>query len=336
MKRRHFFTALAGMATEGCSRKGAPQLRSVLVGALPYLSMSGFYLARELGYFSDAGLDVQVQQLPGAQQAIPLLAGGKLDVSFAALSPAFINAAGRGARARIVAGREIISPAYSDNALYGRRAAFPRGLKVLKELAGKRIAIPGRAMIAEFWLDAILERAELSQSDVQIVMLGHSESVAALLAGKIDAMLGGSFADRSFDALSPDILLGIRLADVLPNSQFSHVIFGERLLDGALEVGARFLAAYLRGSREFMRGRTPRFLDEYARANGLDPKRAREAHRNTVTADGSIDMQSLQRYRDWAVRKGYCPEAVRVSQLVDTRFLDEAYRRFLPRDYRNA
>jgi len=312
----------------GCSGKRAAGTASRLrVSANPHLSMSGLYLAQELGYFAQAGLTVELRQIPNAVLAVPLLASSKLDVAFSALSPSFINAIAKGAHLRIVAGREIASPTCgSAGAVYGNRKAFPQGLANPRQLKGKRIAVNSRAGFSGFCLDVLLASAGLGPGEVRIVELRRSEASAALSGGQIDALLANDF-DKDPVSLSPQVVRGVEMAQVLPNFQFSHVMFGERLLAGDPAIGASFLSAYLRGAQEFLRSRTPRFLEDHARAYGLDPKLAQAACRETFTPDGTIQLENLQYFIDWAVRKGYCPRPIRAAQLVDTRFLDRAHGR---------
>ncbi|MCL4401213.1 MAG: ABC transporter substrate-binding protein, partial [Acidobacteria bacterium] len=318
---------IAGAALAGCSRqKTSATAGTIRVSAQPYLSMCGLYLARELGYFAREGVEVELQEGLNSVQAIPLLAGGRLDVSFLGLSPSLVNAVARGALVRIAAGREIASPSCGEAGfLYARVEAFPHGLSALKELKGKRIACTGKASIGEFCLDTILGGTGLDAADVDVILLRRNDAVAALAAGKIDALVGFDFA-QTLAFRSPRIVRHIGLAGILPNFQYSYVCFGEKLIQADPEPGARFLRAYLRGAREFVAGRTPAFLEKFARANGLDPKAAREACRETVAVDGAVNLDSVQRFVAWGVRKGYCPRLLQPSELVDARFLARSAR----------
>jgi NitT/TauT family transport system substrate-binding protein len=289
--------------------------------------MSSFYLAHELGYFVEAGLEVEIQQVRFSAEMAVLLAGGELDVSFLAINPSFINAVAKGAKLKIVGGREIASPTCGTvGTVYGHRRSFPQGLADLRWLKGKRIAIVKKASIQEFFLDTLLESVGMSSDDVQVVELRRSEAVAALVGRKIHALLAHSF-DKDPASLSSQIVRGSGFSQVLPNFQYTYLVFGQALLMTDATIGAKFFSAYLRGAKEFLEGRTPRFMEEYARSNGLDPKNTREACRNTFTPDGTINLEDLQKFIDWTVRRGYCPEPVKAAQLVDTRFLAEVRRR---------
>jgi len=326
MNRRSFLALSASLAASSCARRPR-ELRTLRVAAASaYPTLAAFYLAQELGFFEAAGFRLDIQQNTFATQAIPLLSGGKLDVAFNALSPAFFNAVARGARIRIVAGREIVTPGANDCTLYGYRPSFPHGLANLKELKGKRIAIRGKAVVAEYWLDAMLSHAGLTEKDVKVAYLDRAESVAAVSHGKIDALASAFFFDRGFAAIEPTLVTGIHISDLLPNSQFSHVLFGQKLLDGPAETGGRFLAAYLRGVWSFAHGRNPKFLDDLAKENGWDVNRAREACRRTVPPGGHIDLPSLDRFVDWSVSKNYCQPGLKGADAVEGRFLEEAHR----------
>jgi NitT/TauT family transport system substrate-binding protein len=291
------------------------------------MSMSGLYVAHEEGYFAAVGLEVEIQQMLQTAHAAPLLVSGELDAAFLVLSPALINAVAKGALLRIVAAREMASPnCGSAGALYGRREVFPDGLADPAQLKGKRVAFSGRANIGEFYLDSLLAEAGLSSNDVESVPLGTPELVAALVGGNVDAIVF-SHVERDLDR--PDVVKGMGLAQVYPNLQFSFVFFGPSLMRGDVETGVRFLTAYLRGTRDFLAGKTPRYLTEMARLTGRDPGYAQNACRNILAPDGVVDPRSVDRCIEWAVRKGYCPRSAAVARFIDTRFLDEIRRREL-------
>jgi ABC-type nitrate/sulfonate/bicarbonate transport system substrate-binding protein len=122
----------------------------------------------------------------------------------------------------------------------------------LRQLKGKRVAIQGQANIGEFWLDVVLETAGLSSDDVMLVNLRIPEALAALTAGKIDAMVGAhSILDESRLA-SAQVVRSIGFGRVLPNFHTHHVLFGASLLAGDPERGSRFLAAYFQAVRDFL------------------------------------------------------------------------------------
>jgi ABC-type nitrate/sulfonate/bicarbonate transport system substrate-binding protein len=188
-------------------------------------------------------------------------------------------------------------------------------------LKGKRVATGPAIGLAEFVLDAHLAGAGLSTKDVTTVSLDFRQNVAALLGGGIDAMVVTDDFDRDLRSLSAEFVHSRGLAEIYPGFQHSNIQFGATMLTADPHRGARFLSAYLRGAREFARGRTPKFMEQFARANGLDVKRTVTGCRNTFTLDGAINLNSLRLFADWAARRKYIPRRIEVSELVDDRFL---------------
>jgi NitT/TauT family transport system substrate-binding protein len=284
--------------------------------------MSGLYLAKEQGYFSDLGLQVEVEKTAHSSHAIPLASNGKLDVVFGSLGPSLVNAIARGSRLRIVAGRDFAAPGCCDLAvLYGRRELFPNGLSEIGLLRGKRVGANLRMGMSEFCVETILKSAQINKEELDLINIGRSELIVAFLSGKLDAVFLSDFT-RRFETMTDHIVRGISIADVIPNYMFSFISFGARLLDGDPDIGTRFLSAYLRGVSEFVAGKTPRFHDELALSNGFDPEKARNACRNNFVVDGRIDLPCLDRFIQWAAAKEYCLDPIPAEQLVDMRFLE--------------
>jgi NitT/TauT family transport system substrate-binding protein len=327
--RRDFLGTAGGVlaaAVPGCKRRGAGSRRRLKVAVVPQLTTAPIHLAVEMGYFAQAGVDVSVVEVANPAQILLLLAGGEIDASLGSMTSAFLNAVARGSKVRIVAGRTIVTTACeTGDRLYMRRAAYPDGLKDIRLLRGKRIAISRKATAAEFFLDTMLASAGMTQRDVQLSTLARAEAVAALIGGRIDAVMDHQF-ERDVQEIARQVVRGPRVAELLPNFQYAHVLFGAKVLAEDLSQGVGLLAGYLRGSREFLRGRTPKFMDEFARVNHLDPERTRAACRNFFTPDGSIQVGDLDRFVAWAGKKGYITAPLKAADLVDTRFLAPAQR----------
>jgi len=330
MFRRDLLKAcLAGAALwhgSGCSRRKTSGRQRLRVIASRRLSMSSLYLAHELGYFNDAGFDLEVQQGATPLQSVAAIAGGKADVMFTALTVAFLNAVAKGLELKVVAGREIASPTCGTaGAICGSSLTFPNGLADVRQLKGKRVAAGPSIGFSQFAVDAQLESAGLSAKDITPVTLSSAEAIAALVGGSIDAMVQHNDFERDLTSLASGVVRTPGLAQVHPNFQYSHIYFGNTLLSADVEIGARFLGAYLRGVRDFALGKSPRFMEEFATSNGLDAGEIKRVCRGTFTLDGAIDKQSLKLFAEWAYRGQYTPRVLNVPEIADSRFLDSAH-----------
>lgn len=328
---RRYMMRLGGAALascfNSCSRPDDDSaLETILVSASPLPSVSSLYLAQEFGYFRDAGLKLNIQQLPQPGYAPVLLAGGKIDAGFTAISPTVINAIISGAQLKLVAGREMASQSCGDfGAVYGTRETFPHGIVDLRQLEGKRIAVRWIGDLGVFALDTQLATVGLSLSDVKLESLGFPEAMAALLGGRVDCIVSPGLLDRYYP-VAARLVRGPGLGQFLPDFQISYILFGRRLLDSDPQLGGRFLAAYYRGVRDFLQGSSPRFLEEYALSNNLDPKIVFEACRETFTPDGTLNLDSIQRYTDWLMKMKHTSGDLDAGQAVDTRFLELAHK----------
>jgi NitT/TauT family transport system substrate-binding protein len=322
MERRTLLATMAG-ALAGCARRS----EAVRVSVGPYLYLCPLYLALEAGYFADYGLTLELQQFAVSAQAIPLLAGGQVDVMFSAPSPALANAVAAGADVRIAAAQDYTAPACPGiGQLLVRRSAYPGGLPRVRDLGGRRVAVVNKAGLQEFCLDRMLAAEGMEIADVQMVVLRAPEALAALLSGQVDAMVTPDHFGKNPATISKDLVAIGGLTEVLPGFGYTYAIFGQRMFRGDVDLGGRFLAAHARGVSDFLDGRTPRFLEEFANKNNLDPNDARNLCRETAAKDGAVRLESLQVFLDWAHRKGYCPKPVKAETLVDGRFLEAAKR----------
>lgn len=331
--RRELLAATAGLSAAlqtRCAREPASGARRPLAVSLSdRITLSSAYLTVEKGYFGDAGFDVEIARF-SATQSIPLLAGGRLDVAFGGIRASLINAISAGLPLRIVAGREMANPNCGESfSVFARRSVFGEGPVDPHKLRGRRFAVRS-AGVTEFVLDLFLSDYGMTRADVETVDLSVREAIVALVDGKIDAILDLEFA-RSPEAISPDIVRVWSFSDAYPGHQYSFIVFGQKLIEDETAVGARFLAAYLYGSQQFLAGETPQFMLDFAASNGLDVATTVAECRDTFAKDGSMDMPSLQALVDWHQTNERLTEVAPAADLVDTRFIEEA-RRMLEND----
>jgi NitT/TauT family transport system substrate-binding protein len=293
------------------------------VSAGRHVSMNPLYVAFESGYFTEAGFDVELVKDIGMAQSVPLLAGGKIDAGFTGFEASVVNAIIRGARLRLVAAREVLSPSCGTaGTLFVSQKAFPSGIQKMRQLQGARIGINNSSLSA-FWLDTLLQNEGMRRTDVEVRKMRESERVLALRAGGLDGFLS-SESDFSPELRPLGLLPGPRVAPLLPNFEFSYITFGRTLLESNVETGGRFLRAYFRGLNDYLHGKTPHFLEDYAKSNNLDFQLLRSGCRQTSTPDGKIHLNDLRRVIHWMSDQDLCPANVDAATVVDSRYLEAA------------
>ncbi len=77
-----------------------PQIK---VGFVPVLVFAPIFVAKDLGYYAEEGLDVQLEPFPGGSDPVVLTATGELDAAFVGVGPAFWNGAAQDLPIKIIA-----------------------------------------------------------------------------------------------------------------------------------------------------------------------------------------------------------------------------------------
>jgi len=140
-------------------------------------------LAVERGFFNDVGLDVSAAFPAEPSRPTAYVARGIDDFGLAQMP-------------QVVVGKEKGMPIVAVGSVVSQPTAAMIWLEESKidgiaDLAGKTIALPGVPFQARL-LQAVLARAGLGLEDVKLKRVGY-DLVSALLAGRADAIFGGSW-----------------------------------------------------------------------------------------------------------------------------------------------
>ena len=148
--------------------------------ALYYLPLS---LAEQLGYFQEAGLDVEILDFPGGSKALQAMMGGSADVVSGGYDHTIVmQARGQKLSAFVLQGA---TPAISL-VVSKERAATWRGPS---DLRGMKIGVTSPGSSTNMFVKALLARGGLTLDDVSIIGVGTGQSaVAAMLGGHLDAL----------------------------------------------------------------------------------------------------------------------------------------------------
>lgn len=153
---------------------------------IPNIQFAPFYVAAELGYFADEGLDVTLRHHGASESLFGALASGEEDV---------VNA---GADEMLQAYAADV-PVVTTGIMYQEYPVLlivpeDSEIETLADMEGRRIGLPGPYGENWFWLLAAIEEAGLAESDVQIEYIGYTQQ-AALMGGTVDGVVGFSNND---------------------------------------------------------------------------------------------------------------------------------------------
>ena len=196
--------------------------------ALYYLPLS---LAEQLGYFRDAGLDVEILDFPGGAKALQAMMGGSVDIVSGGYDHTIVmQARGQKISAFVLQGT---TPAISL-VISKDKAAKWRGPK---DLDGMKIGVTAPGSSTNMFVNALLARGGLTLDDVSIIGVGSGQSaVAAMQGGHLDAL-------ANIEPAISMLVRGGKVVEVIEtiSEQGATQLYGAALPSGSLYTKHKFI-----------------------------------------------------------------------------------------------
>ena len=145
----------------------------------PNLPHIGVYIAKELGYFDEEGINVDLAAFESGLQSLRGGVAGSVDLLGASAEPV-INAISRGARIR-----SIFSYAHKLTVVM----VAQKNIQNAAELRGKNLGIQEVGAFREVMTRAVLQSAGLTPQDVHYIPVSSAGYITALLGNKIDTAI---------------------------------------------------------------------------------------------------------------------------------------------------
>jgi putative hydroxymethylpyrimidine transport system substrate-binding protein len=172
---------LAACGEKSEDTSGEKEPLSLTLDFYPNPDHAGIYMAQKLGYFEEAGLDVEIQTPSDPAAPLKLLAAGRSDLAIS-YEPELILAREKGLDVQAVA-------ALVNRPLTSLIWLKKSGIQGVAGLRGETVATAG-IPYQDAYLKTILSRVHLTPEDVKAVNVGFG-LLPALLGGQAQAMLGG-------------------------------------------------------------------------------------------------------------------------------------------------
>lgn len=326
--------AVASMWIGAASARAAD---AVKIGVLRFVSSGGLFLAKERGYFSAEGLDVELVFFEAAQPIAVAVASGDIAFGVTAITGGTLNLAGKGAL-KMIASQGAERKGYRGNAIVVSKAAHARGIDSLDKLAGTTVAITQIGSSFHYMMGQIamargfdLERVELKP------LQSVPNMVAAVRSGQIDAALLPPHIAGPLVEKGEVVQLG-SFSDVA-NYQYGAVFAAPRMIAENRALVQRFVDAYARGNADFaaafLSGSTSGqpSPDETARAAaaliaryvypGDQPEKSTPAviaAAGFVDAAARLDVADIERQVNWYQKEKLVDARVSAAQVVDASF----------------
>ncbi len=294
-------------------------IRSGYVTVLIYAPL---VLARERGYFTDAGLNVELTALPAGKDIVPSLLDGRFDIAAGGPGPDFWRALAGGHDIRLIAPLHAEQPPATTPLIVRADLLDSGEISSVDDLRGRPVSSPSPGTPL-FWLHSALEHGGLSLNDVDLRFVQYHDVGAAFERKEIDAALLG-------EPLVTDLIdrrLAARLeSDFVDGLQPTYLYTLGRTLDERFDDVVAFTAAYLRACVDLQSGdpkrdwNAPETLATIAHFTDVPDAEVIESMRPHYEPEGSFRRGSVGRIYDFFVARG---EVAPIPNLDPDSLIDE-------------
>ncbi|MEA2468502.1 MAG: putative hydroxymethylpyrimidine transport system substrate-binding protein [Thermoleophilaceae bacterium] len=170
----------SGSSGSSGAGSSASERIDLMLDFFPNADHAGIYAAEAGGHFRDQGLDVNIRTPSDPSVPLKLLAAGKADLAVS-YEPEVLRARDKGL--------PVVAVAALVRVPLTSIVSLPKaGIRTPADLRGKTVGTAGIDYQSAY-LDAVLDKAGVPRSSVRERNVGFELS-AALLSGKVDAVLG--------------------------------------------------------------------------------------------------------------------------------------------------
>jgi ABC-type nitrate/sulfonate/bicarbonate transport system substrate-binding protein len=235
-------TAATLSAPAATSAATAKPIRKLTYGSPvtpPNLVHMGTYVAQELGYFKDVGLEVEFKSFEGGVGALRGLIAGGLDVVGTSSDPLLVAVAQGGGIHAIGAYAPKLSVVMMGSP----------DVKTPADLKGKKMGIQDVNGFADVMNQLLLASVGLKRDDVQSINVTTAGRVPALVSGQINAH--ALHSDQYYAALKQksDLVVLAKMWEVAPKWWYSAFVAADDRVKKEPELFVDFMTALLKAQR---------------------------------------------------------------------------------------
>ncbi|MBN9086427.1 MAG: ABC transporter substrate-binding protein [Reyranella sp.] len=242
--------ALAGLAAAPFVQGARAQdLAKASIALLRLTSSGPVFIALEKGWFKEAGLDLAIKDFTAASQPPLAVVSGDADFGTTAFTAGFFNLAAKGG-VKVIAAQSAEKPGYPLVAIAVTNAAWDAGVRTIKDLAGKRIAMTTAGSSMHYSIEIVARKHGVDPKTVTMVPLNTLPNMAAAFkGGTVDGALFPVTTWRQVEADGGGHLISW-VGDEAP-WQLGGVFTAPRTIAERRPLVAKFIAGYQRGAAAY-------------------------------------------------------------------------------------
>lgn len=218
--------------------------------ALLRLSSSGpVFIALEKGWFKEAGLDLAVKDFTAATQPPLAVVSGDADFGMTAFTAGFYNLAAKGGL-KVIAAQSAEKAGYPLVAISVTKAAWESGVRSIKDLAGRRIAMTTAGSSMHYSIEVVARKHGIDTKTIIMVPLNSLPNMAAAFkGGTVDGAIWPVTTWRQVEADAGGHLLAW-VGDEAP-WQLGGVFTSPKTIAERRPLVEKFIVGYRRGAAAY-------------------------------------------------------------------------------------
>jgi NitT/TauT family transport system substrate-binding protein len=337
MRKLGFIAALAAIvALAGPALAQAPT--SITIGVVPSVPAGATWIAVEKGYFKEAGIDVDLQNIESSATAMALLASNRMQVVEGGVAPNYWNALASGLPV-VMALERASSPLYHDVLI---RPDLVGVIKSPADLKGRTVAEVAPGSSALYEVGKVLESAGLGLKDIDIKYIPFPQMGLALANKAVDV----AFEVPPFGANVVSQGLGVKWINpesyikVLPSSFVAYFANTDWIKQNP-DVARKFFLALVKGGRDFCqayhhgpnRAEVVDIMFKYKVAT--TPEQIDGMAWQARNPNGRFNVASVLDLQDWFLAQGIINTKFPADRLIDGEYADYAEKHLPPFEVAN-
>jgi NitT/TauT family transport system substrate-binding protein len=178
--RKHLGFLLAligGVAAAALASPGSAAAETVRIAHSTWVGYGPLYVARDKGFFKNHGIDVELIVMEDPKDRFPAMLADKIDMIASTVDTGILYLKKPDQFKYVVA---------IDDSNGGDGIVALKDVSSIGDLKGKSVAV-SEGSVSEFYLNVLLEKAGLKESDLKTVNMAAPEAGAAFVAKKVDA-----------------------------------------------------------------------------------------------------------------------------------------------------
>ncbi len=242
--------ALAGLVTAPFVHAARAQNLAKASIALLRLTSSGpVFIALEKGWFKEAGLDLAIKDFTAASQPPLAVVSGDADFGTTAFTAGFFNLAAKGG-VKVIAAQSAEKPGYPLVAIAVTNAAWDAGVRSIRDLAGKRIAMTTAGSSMHYSIEIVARKHGVDPKTITMVPLNALPNMAAAFkGGTVDGALFPVTSWRQVEAEAGGHLIAW-VGDEAP-WQLGGVFTAPKTITERRPLVEKFITGYQRGAAAY-------------------------------------------------------------------------------------